>query len=288
MIGQALESVKGQQAYQLFSHPEAIAKIDAFDQAITPLLKVLATHKVFCSINSIAHARVYLQHQVFAVWDFMCLLKSLYRKLSTKDIWYPPTSSISVHLIGSIMLEEESDINEQGDRESHFETFVRAMEELDTDTSQIRGFIAWIKEEQSIEIAFEQIDVNPSIKKFVLSNAEVLNLESHEVLSAFVFGRELITSIMFTNLMKALQHHMNYMDQSHLCTLISYLNRHISLDADEHFPKALKALIELIGDDLAKLDQTIDVAKKVLGIRIDFLDGIHKDILSINKTLQTI
>ena len=42
--------------------------------------------------------------------------------------------------------------------------------------------------------------------------------------------------------------------------------------------------IELIGDDLAKLDQAIVVAKKVLSVRIDFLNGIHQDILSINQT----
>ena len=85
---------------------------------------------------------------------------------------------------------------------------------------------------------------------------------------------------MFSSLLKNLQQHMNYSDQHNLCTLIYYLNRHISLDSDEHFPKALKVLIDMMGQDPQKLSQVVAAASKALTIRVKFLDGIQKDIES--------
>lgn len=66
---------------------------------------------------------------IYAVWDFMSLLKALQRHLTCVDVpWVQVGGSQARRLVNSIVLDEESDL-ETGPV-SHYELYLSAMEEI--------------------------------------------------------------------------------------------------------------------------------------------------------------
>jgi len=54
----------------------------------------LLQHPIYEAINSPQRLRVFMQAHVFAVWDFMSLLKALQRRLTCIELpWMPPADS---------------------------------------------------------------------------------------------------------------------------------------------------------------------------------------------------
>ena len=74
---------------------------------------------------------------------------------------------------------------------------------------------------------------------------------------------------------------LNELNKKHhgkLKSFIYYLERHISLDKDEHTPAALKMVKELCQDDEKKWAEATDAAKIAMQSRITFWDGILSDL----------
>src|ERR1700712_596268 len=91
---------------------------------IEPLRQQLINHDLYKNIRSIDDLNVFMEHHVFAVWDFMSLLKSLQQKLTSTQVpWMPVGSAATRYLINEIVLGEESDVDADGNRTSHFELY---------------------------------------------------------------------------------------------------------------------------------------------------------------------
>ena len=89
---------------------------------------ILSAHALYGSINKIEHIRIFMEHHVFAVWDFMSIVKALQQQLTCVDTpWIPRGNSISARLINEIVLDEETDLDPSGDYSSHFEIYIMAM-----------------------------------------------------------------------------------------------------------------------------------------------------------------
>ena len=89
---------------------------------IPEIQEQLARHAVYSSLTNVESIRHFMRYHVFAVWDFMSLLKSLQQKITCVSVpWTPSTYPAEmVRLINQIVLGEESDVepdehNDAGD-----------------------------------------------------------------------------------------------------------------------------------------------------------------------------
>jgi DUF3050 family protein len=229
----------------------------------------VVSHPLYDSLNTHSAIVTFMEHHVFAVWDFMSLLKSLQRKLTCVTVpWVPTGSTGSRRLINEIVLAEESDAR-GGGYLSHFEWYVAAMAEAGADHSVVDKFIDLIRAEQPVPDALESAGVPRPSAKFVSATwGFVESAPVHCQAAAFAFGREDLIPDMFTRVVAVNR------EKGGLETFGDYLERHIEVDGDEHTPMAMQMLVDLCGDDKAKWRDCIHTVKAALHARSRLWDGI--------------
>jgi len=105
-----------------------MTSINEINSYIQPLKSSLVKHALYQKIKTLEDLQVFLQGHVYAVWDFMSLLKALQSKLTcTTSPWFASPNPDVRYLINEIVLAEESDLTLDGKRLSHFEMYVDAM-----------------------------------------------------------------------------------------------------------------------------------------------------------------
>ena len=234
----------------------------------------LTQHPVYQSLNSIENLRLFMESHVFAVWDFMSLLKSLQKKVTCVDLPWRPSiyPEEMVRLVNEIVLGEESDVDENNKPISHFNLYLEAMREIGADTTRIELFLK----------TFEYSHLFEYEEKFVKNNIDIaMNEDVLSVAASFFYGREKLIPSMFESIVKLLEE-----EKMNCPKLIYYLKRHIFVDSEDHGPKAMKFLNYLINDDKVKLAKVISVATSSLHAREELWDGIQKHINSQTNNLK--
>jgi len=226
-----------------------------------------------------------MQHHVFAVWDFMSLLKSLQRNLTSIDLpWCPSTNRIGCRMINEITLGEESDDDGRGGFASHFETYLCAMDQCGADTSKIRAVIASLQGGATRETAFAAASLPESVYNFVNTTFSIIEeCEVWAVASAFTFGREDPLPDVFEEIVSAI----NARSAGCLDRFEYYLKRHIELDGDQHRSMAKQLVQELCGDDASRWEAAQIAANRSLDARLHLWDAIAEQIdSSVPKTFR--
>ena len=237
-------------------------------QAVEPLRNSLQNHAVYTRLNSIWPLRSFMEAHVFAVWDFMCLVKTLQQRLTCVTTpWLPPSDAVSARLINDIVLVEESDQVEHDRYASHFELYLIAMEEVGANTRAIRTFLGALQSGQDVAEALRASDVGPSVRGFVTNTMATIPRGSHEVAASFLLGREAVIPLMFEQVLKVTSHLPAPM-------LNWYLERHITVDSDEHGPAGWRLLSRLCGDDETRWLEAEASAKRALLSRRALWDGV--------------
>ena len=239
--------------------------------------ETLQNHPLYSKVKNIEHLRVFTQVHVYAVWDFMSLLKALQIELTCVSIpWFASKYPNTRYLINEIVLAEESDTYMDGRRLSHFEMYLDAMESMGSDTTGINNFLADIKATNNIYSSIENLRADKRIKEFLKFTFDIIGTrEPHKIAAAFTFGREDLIPDMFSSILKEIQRSFPETD---LDKLIYYFQRHIELDGDEHGPLALKMIEELAQDDPQKWADIQSVSKLSLQKRVDLWDAILENI----------
>lgn len=247
---------------------EHIKKLQA---EIEPLRAQLINHPVYSGIRSISDLRIFMEHHVFAVWDFMSLLKSLQRELTCVQLpWVPQGSAETRFLINEIVLGEESDVDERGKRTSHFELYLAAMEQAGCDTTSIYTFIDHIREGVSWEQSLGMSHVPAGSASFVRGTFSFIEQPAYVQAAVFTFGREDLIPGMFISFVKELAAQTaNKVD-----ILKYYLERHIEVDGDHHSHLAYAMTEELCGDDQGKWEEATIAVKQSLMQRIELWNSI--------------
>lgn len=234
--------------------------------------RMLMAHPVYTSIHSIDELHVFMQHHVFAVWDFMSLLKALQRALSCVTLpWIPVGSPDTRRLINEIVLLEETDEDGNGGFASHFELYLDAMRQAGADTRAIDNFIQRIRGQEGVHEALKDSPAPPAASRFVQQTFDVIGSgELHRIAACFTFGREDIIPEMFQTLVKELRKG----NTVRLERLIYYLDRHIKIDSDSHGPMAYEMIAAICGDSTVKWQEAVETAISALRSRALFWDSV--------------
>lgn len=234
--------------------------------------QLLLSHPVYKQIENLEGLKKFSEHHVYAVWDFMSLLKSLQKDLTCVDIpWIPVGTADTRFLINEIVLGEESDVDEHGNRISHFELYLNAMNQMGADTKPILTLIDALRQGKSINEIITSLDIHPKIKAFLTFTFEIaLSTPAHVKAAVFTFGREDLIPDMFMSILKDV--HREHPEKA--STFHYYIERHIEVDGDHHSHLALAMVEQLCGNDEKKWNEVEEYAVKSLQYRAGLWDSI--------------
>jgi hypothetical protein len=253
--------------------------------AVAPLHAALRQHRVYGLVADRAALVRFMEGHVFAVWDFMSLLKRLQRDLTVVEVpWRPGRDPTMARLINEIVLAEESDVVD-GRAISHFSLYCEAMREVGAATAGIDALVTRVARaaaavsgatlEAAIDAAVEDIP-HAAARAFVASTMHTVRQGSTlEVAASFLLGREDIIPTMFDRLRADLP------TSPPPRAFLAYLDRHIRVDADEHGPAATRLLLRLIDGDVTRAGVVAEAATSACRARLALWDGLAADIESV-------
>lgn len=237
----------------------------------------LLAHPIYESVRTVRHLRKFMQAHVFAVWDFMSLAKRLQVSLTCTQIpWVPPVNRSSARFINEIILNEETDTDPEGKALSHLDLYLQAMREVGASTDQFEKFLGFVTQGLGLKESLRRAEVVEYIARFVGFNVNLAKQGSiEEVASCFLFGREDSIPKMFRSFLG------NWgVSRTDAPGMIYYLERHITLDGDEHGPAALAILKSLIENDGSRRARALRSAQEAIMLRIALWDGILGEVRS--------
>ena len=240
---------------------------------VAPLSKKLESHQVFTNLNTLSELRLFMEHHVFAVWDFMSLLKKLQEiYVPHGSPWVPNPNGNVVRFINEIVMEEESDQSYGSKGESyssHFEIYLEAMKEVGASTNIIDSFLDQVRSD-GIEKALNFNLVPEPSREFMGYTFDLINRgKGHEIAASFAIGRESIVPIMFKRILEKTNISAEEAPVFHY-----YLERHAHLDGEHHGPMALRLLDDLCTDNEQKEKEVILEVESSLEARIKLWDGV--------------
>jgi hypothetical protein len=255
--------------------------IDKIHDRLAPLRRSLLEHTIYSHIDSVEGLHIFMQNHVFAVWDFMSLLKSLQQRLCDTHVpWLPPTNRQACRLVNEIVLAEESDEDGEGGYASHFDLYYNAMQKCGADTSVIDKFLNELRTGLSVQQALRNIGAANAIRDFVLQTFDVIEVgDLCAIASTFTFGREDLLPEVFRQI-------VNHLSASPSCDLNYfkyYLQRHIELDGEQHGPMAESLVEHLCEGNETNWRVAEDAALRALESRLRLWDSVQSSLAGLPK-----
>lgn len=249
--------------------------IGHINDMLEPTRLQLLKHPVYTQMSSLRHVQIFMEHHVYAVWDFMSLLKALQRKFGCFRIpWTPSDNPDGVRLLNEIAVAEESDEGLDGTHRSHFSMYRSAMAEAGASTEAIDRLVEVVDMEAGCFPDLKKIALSDEARQFVGSTFEVIaRNDSVEMASTFLYGREDLLPGLFTKIVEQVsEEHAGKLDQ-----FVYYLNRHIEVDEGEHGPAAERLLAMLCDGKIDRIERAQKAASEALRQRMLLWDGIAAD-----------
>lgn len=250
--------------------PESDGQLD-----LSTLRAALIDHPLYDAVQTVDNLRLFMREHVFAVWDFMSLLKRLQQIVTCCQVpWMPPADASLARFINQIVVGEECDEDGRGGFASHFELYLAAMDEIQADTQPIREFLNQIRHGASSEQALQKANILESTREFVRLTLRLTHQgQPHEVAAAFFYGREDVIPDMFSRLVTTLSRCGLGVER-----LVHYLQRHIELDANDHGPLAQKLVRSLCANNAVREREAEKSAGTAIEQRMALWDGILESI----------
>ena len=240
------------------------------------LQQQLINHPLYSAIGNIGHLRIFMEHHVFAVWDFMSLIKSAQNFIAPTTVpWVPSDNFYYVQFINQLVSEEESDnlysTNAHDHPCSHFERYLEAMTEVGANTNIISRFINIVRKEGLDAALTIPILPNPAIQFMTFTFDVIKRNQLHLTIAVLALGREDLVPQLFRSLPQNFP-----MNRSEVPNFFAYIDRHIQLDEQEHAPVAKQLLQELCEGSRAKQIESQEIAEQALAVRLKFWNEIYR------------
>ena len=240
------------------------ARYQRLTSELAPLHEALVNHGVYGRLADEGRLRAFMAIHVFAVWDFMSLLKTLQQRLTCTSVpWTPPKNRLAARLVNEIVLGEESDEIAPGVFSSHFELYLAAMAEVGASTSAIESLMGALGSGLPVRDALGSVPL--AARDFVRTTFSLAEGETPAVAAAFLVGRERLVPRMFSTMLGVVDH---------APLLRSYLERHVTLDGDVHGPMAERLLESLCGESDDQWAVARGAAERSLRARIRMWDAV--------------
>jgi hypothetical protein len=253
-------------------------QIEKIRKKIEPLRQEIIHHRVYSTIKDLEDLKIFMEYHVYAVWDFMSLLKALQNRLTCTSVpWFPKGSADTRYLINEIVGGEESDIDEDGNRKSHFELYLDAMNQCGANTTKIEMFISELKNTGDFNSAFAVSETPKEAQDFVNFTFKIIDSDKDYVQSSiFTFGREDLIPGMFISLVNDI--HQKFPDS--ISVFKYYLERHIEVDGDHHSLLALQMTSHLCGTNDQYWKEVEHATIESLNRRLDLWNGAYNEIIN--------
>lgn len=247
-------------------------KIQELDERLSDLKSQLSEHKLYSKLNTLEHIKTFTEYHVFAVWDFMSLVKTLQRELTSVAVpWMPKQNTKIARLINEIVLDEETDIDSNGNYVSHFEMYLSAMKNIGAETCTIDSLISSLRSGFSVERAIENPLIPAEARQFMSCTFKVINEKDiHQIASTFAFGRESMIPKMFIGILE------NIKKSDELDLLIEYFEKHVELDEEKHKHLAQEMVNVLCEENEEKIIEAKLAAIDALESRLKLWDSIYE------------
>lgn len=234
----------------------------------------LDAHPIYAALNSLDDLRIFMQHHVYSVWDFMSLIKYLQHQIAPARWPWTPHGDASVQrFINELVLEEETDVALPGHvgHTSHFMLYLAAMREIGAETETPLRFVECVAD-KGIAIALNSgLPPAPSVAFTRTTFAFIDSDKPHAVAAALALGREHVIPAMFRALLSRMTVTPEQAPSFHY-----YLNRHVTLDEDFHAPLSLRLLEVLCGEDATKWQEAETAARHAVDARLQLWDGVMR------------
>jgi hypothetical protein len=253
-------------------------RIQLLKESIDPVRNRLIAHPVYQAVQTPSALRTFMEYHVYAVWDFMSLLKALQQSLTCIQVpWVPRGNANTRYLINEIVAGEESDVDEQGRRISHFELYLRAMREAGASVEAIQRLTAAVENGVHIREVINGQLLPEGVRTFLNFTFDtIFSGEVFRTAAVFTFGREDLIPDLFLPIVQELAKEEPGVFQ----TFRYYLERHIEVDGDHHSHLAMAMLEELCGQDDDKWQVAADAARAALEARMALWDGVVEAVMA--------
>jgi hypothetical protein len=260
---------------------------DVFEPEFIALLQArLEKHPIYAAVASIEDLRVFMQHHVHSVWDFMSLIKYLQHAVApARWPWTPGADATIQRFINELVLEEETDAagpDAPGEFSSHFALYLGAMREIGADADKPARFVEIAGRDGIAAALASGLAPAPSAAFNRTTFGYIDGGKPHEVAAALALGREHIIPAMFRALLSRMA-----VTEVQAPIFHYYLKRHIHLDEDFHAPLSLRLLTGLCGGDPVIIAEARAAAIRAVEARVEFWDGVLAVLpRSTNKTVK--
>ena len=277
-----------------------LARLARIEKRIAPPRRQLREHKLYNAIEDAQDLRRFVEMHVFAIWDFMSLLKALeVQYTSVKSLpWIPAENGAIARLITEMVMRYECDANEKGEAMSHFEMYLQAMNELGADSKYITTFLNMLRScfsgncisgkdinnkscSECVNNSLVFSGVPKGAADFVRSTFRLVDSsEHHRVAASLAFGRQyLIIDKLLAVLDKSKAEGKEYGKLRYI------LQRHKDLYDKNYTPLSFQVLVEICGDSDSKWKEVEESAIQALKARIALWDTTY-DLVLFRKPIM--